>query len=351
MDQVSSPIAKSVQEANRSETQDAQDQLLHPTGVFQVAEKMEKRTCALCPKDIEYSILYFAKSENIAAHENCLLYSSALVESEDHDPHNQDRNFDVESVKKEIHRGRKLKCSFCSKKGATVGCDLKACSKTYHFFCAKNDQAVLQNDESRGIYKVFCKQHAPSNDAHNDPLPGTSGTFQSHYNQRAKQGRGLKRKRGRKKCLSKDIHPPETLTLDRFMKEEEGRHTAVKAGFLKKCKEAGLLNDLFEEISDKLHLIQERLMGDTASDSDHEEIETSLFDCKLFEDTFVNFQAGIQKKIHQREEWQKQLNDEIGVLKDLNQTVCSLQGDRDIMSSSTSVSSVSSKDYHFLNQE
>ncbi|XP_004399558.1 PREDICTED: PHD finger protein 11 [Odobenus rosmarus divergens] len=318
---------------------------------------MEKRTCALCPKDIEYSILYFAKSENIAAHENCLLYSSALVESEDHDPHNQDRNFDVESVKKEIHRGRKLKCSFCSKKGATVGCDLKACSKTYHFFCAKNDQAVLQNDESRGIYKVFCKQHAPSNDAHNGKSLKfrTSGTFQSHYNQRAKQGRactsGLKRKRGRKKCLSKD--PPETLTLDRFMKEEEGRHTdaAVKAGFLKKCKEAGLLNDLFEEISDKLHLIQERLMGDTASDSDHEEIETSLFDCKLFEDTFVNFQAGIQKKIHQREEWQKQLNDEIGVLKDLNQTVCSLQGDRDIMSSSTSVSSVSSKDYHFLNQE
>lgn len=108
MDQVSSSIAKSVQGANQSETQDAQDQLLHPTGVFQVAEKMEKRTCALCPKDIEYSVLYFAKSENIAAHENCLLYSSALVESEDHDPHNQDRNFDVESVKKEIHRGRML---------------------------------------------------------------------------------------------------------------------------------------------------------------------------------------------------------------------------------------------------
>lgn len=42
---------------------------------------------------------------------------------------------------------------------------------------------------------------------------------------------------------------------------------AVKIDFLKKCKEAGLLNDLFEELLDKLHLIQERLMGDTASDS------------------------------------------------------------------------------------
>ena len=30
------------------------------------------------------------------------------MECEDHDPLNRDRNFDVESVKKEIKRGRKL---------------------------------------------------------------------------------------------------------------------------------------------------------------------------------------------------------------------------------------------------
>lgn len=35
-------------------------------------------------------------------------YSSALVECEDYDSSNNDRNFDVESVKKEIKRGRKL---------------------------------------------------------------------------------------------------------------------------------------------------------------------------------------------------------------------------------------------------
>ncbi|KAF3825839.1 hypothetical protein GH733_006666 [Mirounga leonina] len=347
MDQVSSSMAKSAHGASRPEAQDAQHQLPHPTGEYRpsasracavagVAEKMEKRTCALCPKDIEYNVLYFAQSENIAAHENCLLYSSALVECEDHDPRNQDRNFDVESVKKEIHRGRKLKCAFCNERGATVGCDLKACNKSYHFFCAKNDHAVLQTDGSRGIYKMFCKQHAPLNNAHN----------------------GLKRKRGRKKCLSTDIHvePPEMLTLDRFtkhMKEEDGRHTdaAVKIDFLKKCKEVGLLNDLFEELVDKLHLIQERLMGDTASDSDYEEIGTSLFDCKLFEDTFVNFQAAIQKKIHQHEERQQQLKEEIEVLQVLNQTMYFLQEDKDMRSSSTSVSSVSSKDYHFLNPE
>jgi hypothetical protein len=41
----------------------------------------------------------------------------------------------------------------------------------------------------------------------------------------------------------------------------------MKVPFLKKCKEAGLLNDLFEEILDKLHVIQERLMGETTSES------------------------------------------------------------------------------------
>lgn len=43
--------------------------------------------------------------------------------------------------------------------------------------------------------------------------------------------------------------------------------TIVKVAFLKKCKEAGLLNNLFEEILDKLHLIQERLMDETTSES------------------------------------------------------------------------------------
>ncbi|XP_043334244.1 histone-lysine N-methyltransferase SETDB2 isoform X6 [Cervus elaphus] len=346
--------------------------------VFQVAERLQKRICALCPKDLECSVLYFAQSENIAAHENCLLYSSALVECEDHDSCNNDRNFDVESVKKEIKRGRKLKCTYCGKKGATVGCDLKSCSKNYHFFCAKNDHAVLQADGHKGIYKVFCQQHA-------DPQ---NANFS-----------GVKRKRGKRKCLSTGNHvqdpnterltkaaaavqnavpccpvtcderkrAPIQTTLDRFFKrvdriesgkepepvpsasgppqrmalkkEKGGRHTdaIVKAAFLKKCKEAGLLDALFEEILDKLHLIQERLMDETTAESDYEEIGTSLFDCRLFEDTLVNFQAAVENQIHESEERRRQLKEEIELLQDLKQSLCS-----GLQSSSTSDSSLSS---------
>ncbi|XP_055398128.1 histone-lysine N-methyltransferase SETDB2 isoform X7 [Bubalus kerabau] len=366
--------------------------------VFQVAERLQKRICALCPKDLECSVLYFAQSENIAAHENCLLYSSALVECEDYDPSNNDRNFDVESVKKEIKRGRKLKCTFCGKKGATVGCDLKSCFKNYHFFCAKNDHAVLQVDGRTGIYKVFCQQHADSQ----KDLPSVkplSGVFHSHYSEQTKPRHacfsGVKRKRGRSKrhhvqdpnverhakaaaavqnavpccpvtCDEKKRAPIQT-TLDRFFKrvdriesskepepvpstsgppermalkkEKDGRHTdaIVKAAFLKKCKEAGLLDTLFEEILDKLHLIQERLMDETTAESDYEEIGTSLFDCRLFEDTLVNFQAAIENQIHQSEERRRQLKEEIELLQDLKQTLCS-----GLQSSSTSDSSLSS---------
>ncbi|XP_015998604.1 histone-lysine N-methyltransferase SETDB2 isoform X5 [Rousettus aegyptiacus] len=318
--------------------------------VFQVAEKLEKRTCALCPKDLECSVLYFARSENIAAHENCLLYSSALVECEDHDPCNHDRNFDVEAVKKEINRGRRLKCTFCRKRGATVGCDEKSCSKNYHFFCAKNDRAVLQSG-SEGIYKVFCQQHDPSRGT--QYVKRLSDVFHPHYNQKTASKQAhfsrVKRKRRGMKSLSTGIpiQLSKPITLNRPIKqmpEEDGRHTdtIVKVAFLKKCKEAGLLNDLFEEILDKLHLIQERLMDETTSESDYEEIGTSLFDCRLFEDTFVNFQAALENKIHQFEEKEQQMKEEIELLHDLKQTLCSVQENRDLSSSSTSLSSLSS---------
>lgn len=320
------PAASWLQPTRGAAWAEAQDALPRPTGVFQVTEKMEKRNCALCPKDLECSVMYFARSENIAAHENCLLYSSALVECEDHDSHNADRNFDVKSVKKEIKRGSKLRCKFCGKKGATVGCEVQACLKNYHFFCAKNDNAVLQTDGSQGIYKLFCQVHAPLINTQNADFSG------------------VKRKRGRKRRLPEGIYiqPSEAETFTRLIKQmnEDGRQTdaTVKVDFLKKCKEAGLLDDFFEEILDKLHLIQERLMDETTSESEYKEIGTSLLDCRLFEDAFMSFQTEIENKIHQSEERRQQLKEEIELLQDLKQSLSSLQENR---SSSTSLSSLS----------
>ncbi|XP_060246606.1 PHD finger protein 11A-like [Meriones unguiculatus] len=200
---------------------------------------MEKRTCALCPEDHDWSVIYFAPSANIAAHENCLLYSLGLVECEDHDQSNTGRNFDVESVKKEIRRGKRLKCSLCKNRGATVGCDEASCAKKYHLLCGKEDKAVLQVDGAHGTYKLFCEQHAPEQE---EPAP-SNATF--------------------------------------------------KVPFLKKCKEAGLLNELFEGILENMDSILSRLIDERASESEYDEIEALLFNSGLFEDTLMKFQEGI----------------------------------------------------------
>uniref|UniRef100_A0A8C3VWC2 PHD finger protein 11 n=1 Tax=Catagonus wagneri TaxID=51154 RepID=A0A8C3VWC2_9CETA len=319
MDAASSSVPK----AARVSRTTAEDAVPLPTGVFHVAEKLQKRSCALCPEDLDCSILYFSQSEDLAAHENCLLYSSGLVECETDSPNGHERNFDVESVKKEIKRGRKLKCTFCGQKGATVGCDLKSCCKNYHFFCAKKDYAVVQTDKLQGIYRVFCRHHAGTQKA--EPQNGA-------------------RKRGRKRRTSTGNHaqPSEGMPSNRSvyqMKEKDDGHTDVvlKVAFLKQCKEAGLLDTLFQEILDKLALIQNRLMDEPTSESDYEEIGTSLFDCNLFEDTFITFQAEIEKKIHQAEERRQQLNKEIKLLQDVKETLGSI-----FPSSSPSHSSMSS---------
>ena len=169
---------------------------------------------------------------------------------------------------------------------------------------------------------MFCQQHT---DPHND-LPSVkplSGVFHSYYSERTKKRQaylsGVKTKRGRRKPLSTGNHvqPPERMALK---KEMDGRHTGaiVRAAFLKECKEAGLLGDLLEEILDKLHLIQERFMDDTTSESNWDKIGTSLFDWRLFEDTLANFQAATENQIHESEERWRQLKKEIELLPDLN---------------------------------
>ncbi|XP_031216686.1 PHD finger protein 11-like isoform X2 [Mastomys coucha] len=305
------------------------------TGDCPMIEKMEKRTCALCPEGYEWSQIYFAPSANIAAHENCLLYSSGLVECEAHDPPNTARNFDVKSVKKEIWRGRRLKCSLCNKGGATVGCDLSHCKKSYHYVCAKKDQAIPQVDGDHGTYKVFCPEHPP----------------QQETTERA-DSPIMKKKRGRKKRLSSD--PPTEPKKGKFsnskrhMMEEPHGHTdaAVKAPFLKKCQEAGLLTDLFEQILEKMDSIHGRFMDETASESDYEGIETLLFDCGLFGDTLRQFQEVIKSKACEYEERHRQMKQQLEALADLQQNLCSFEENGDLdHSSSTSGSLLPPEDY------
>ncbi|XP_009081391.1 PREDICTED: PHD finger protein 11 [Acanthisitta chloris] len=267
--------------------------------------KMVRRTCAFCSKGAAGSVMYIAQEQDIAAHQDCLLFSSGFVESEEYNPENLDVRFDVASVLKELRRGKRLVCSFCRKKGATVGCEERACRRSYHYFCALCDDAAIETDEVHGVYRVFCSKHDPGNRT---------------------RCYGSANKRRRRTLPSptivEELRTEETAEDDhlRTLKRKNNRHK-VQIDFLRKCKQAGLLDDIFEEMLDTLHLAQEKLMDDNTSETEYEETVISLFDCGLFENILTNIHSGTEEKIRELLESRKRLDNKIELLQDIKEVV------------------------------
>ncbi|NXV42712.1 PHF11 protein, partial [Uria aalge] len=246
-------------------------------GVFQMMAKMVRRTCAFCPEGEAGSVMYIAKERNIAAHQHCLLFSSGFVESEEYNPENLDIRFDVASVLKELKRGKRLVCNFCRKKGATVGCEERACRRSYHYFCALCDDAAIETDEVNGVYRYLTKHFL--------------------------------------------IIPVQLWSGSLLYKSVWFCVLTVRIDFLRKCKQAGLLDDIFEEMLDTLHLAQEKLMDDNTSETEYEETVMSLFDCGLFENILTNIHSGTEEKIQELLESRKRLDNKIELLQDLKEVV------------------------------
>ncbi|XP_029766567.1 histone-lysine N-methyltransferase SETDB2-like [Terrapene carolina triunguis] len=288
-------------------------------GDFQIMEKMVKRKCAFCPADEECAIMYIAEKQNLAVHQDCLLYSSGFVESEEHNPENQDTRFDVASVQSEIRRGKRLMCNFCRKKGATVGCEIKTCRRSYHYFCALCDDAALETDGGQGIYRVFCPKHDP-------------GKRSNHYDADNKRNRhGMKSSTFMEKRSTEETAAENSL---RLLRKKHNKHKA-RIDFLRKCKQAGLLDGIFKEMLDTLHLAKEKLMDDTTSETEYEETVISLFDCSLFENILTNVHSGTEEKLQELLETRKRLDTQIELLQDLKEVI---PFQENIASASSSVS-------------
>ncbi|XP_063284718.1 PHD finger protein 11 [Pelobates fuscus] len=93
---------------------------------------------------------------SVIAHSNCMLYSPNVVTSDSCE--GVLGGFDVESVKKEIQRGRKMKCWKCKEKGATIGCHEDSCKKTYHYSCGLS-RGIYFEDSTNEKYELYCKAH------------------------------------------------------------------------------------------------------------------------------------------------------------------------------------------------
>uniref|UniRef100_A0A8C9FY34 PHD finger protein 11 n=1 Tax=Pavo cristatus TaxID=9049 RepID=A0A8C9FY34_PAVCR len=166
------------------------------------------------------------------------LFSSGFVESEEYNPENLDLRFDVESVLNELKRGKRLVCNFCRKKGATVGCEERACRRSYHYFCALCDDAAIETDEVNGVYRYLTE------------------------------------------CTAQD--PKRTCSnRSRMFKSVCVCVLTVRIDFLRKCKQAGLLDGIFEEMLDTLHLAQEKLMDDNTSETGMEVCGDSVLTAEM----------------------------------------------------------------------
>ncbi|NWI53306.1 PHF11 protein, partial [Calyptomena viridis] len=287
-------------------------------GAFWIMAKMVRRTCAFCSEGEAGSVMYVAKERDIAAHQDCLLFSSGFVESEEYNPENLDVRFDVASVLKELKRGKRLVCNFCRKKGATVGCEERACRRSYHYFCALCDDAAIETDQVKGVYRYLprvCWLIVASLQL----LLGRVEKIPSHV----------------KDVLDKNQHfvptsvspglpqiKPCSFILDQvrgydFLSSRE----KFRIDFVRKCKQAGLLDDIFEEMLDTLHLAQEKLMDDNTSETEYEETVMALFDCGLFENILTNMHSGTEEKIEELLESRKRLDHKIELLQDLKEAV------------------------------
>lgn len=129
-----------------------------------------KGACGFCHQREQTPIsgvLYKTPDDEVAAHFNCMLFSPPLVSqcTPDFDSFG---GFLLEDVKKEIKRGSRLRCNLCKQSGATVGCDVFSCKKSYHYLCALKCEASAIEDEKNGIYKIFCARHRPDRVSNGD---------------------------------------------------------------------------------------------------------------------------------------------------------------------------------------
>ncbi|XP_051857852.1 histone-lysine N-methyltransferase 2C isoform X2 [Drosophila albomicans] len=91
----------------------------------------------------------------VAVHENCLYLSSNLVQRGS-ETSNDICCFTLADIKIESQRTQKLKCFYCHKNGANIGCCAKKCHRSFHTECGIKNGAQNQYCNT---YNSFCSSH------------------------------------------------------------------------------------------------------------------------------------------------------------------------------------------------
>lgn len=127
-------------------------------------DKQIENVCIFCQlnedNEFKYGKLYRLEDADngrmITAHHYCLFFASGLCQKGSDNEGIQ--GFLANDIQKEVSRASRLKCSFCMKKGASVGCCIKKCRQCYHYPCGRDNGSLFRFYDD---FVSFCSTHRP----------------------------------------------------------------------------------------------------------------------------------------------------------------------------------------------
>ncbi|XP_071499068.1 uncharacterized protein [Diadema antillarum] len=122
---------------------------------------LEKGCCVFCDSreinEERFGRLLHHEESDIHAHYYCMLFACGL--SQQGDSKEGLEGFLIKDILSERKRAQRLRCKYCKKKGASVGCSVKACQQVYHFACGMDEDAIFLFYDS---FVSYCVKHRPT---------------------------------------------------------------------------------------------------------------------------------------------------------------------------------------------
>ncbi|EDL36787.1 RIKEN cDNA 6030408C04, isoform CRA_c, partial [Mus musculus] len=123
-------------------------------------DNSQSLACVFCRKNDDCPNKYGEKKTyekwNFSVHYYCLLMSSGIWQrgKEEEGVY----GFLIEDIRKEVQRASKLKCTVCKKNGASIGCVVPTCKRSYHLPCGLQKECIFQFTDN---FASFCWKHRP----------------------------------------------------------------------------------------------------------------------------------------------------------------------------------------------
>ncbi|KAA8491983.1 Histone-lysine N-methyltransferase 2C [Porphyridium purpureum] len=155
--------------------------LIDPDSIVNIEVPVERRSCALCPaaspmtprersiaaEDLVGPYRLEVGKPPIFVHYNCAALAPEVCTVDLGDAGSEDdAGEELTNVIAAYRRGRRLKCHHCHERGATIGCLLGACRKSFHRRCLFAAKCFLLQDGS----SILCAAHREHYDgSHKSP--------------------------------------------------------------------------------------------------------------------------------------------------------------------------------------